>query len=431
MSQRSSGSLELRRKGFTLVELLVVIAIIGVLVGLLLPAVQAAREAARRMSCSNNFKQLGLAMHNYHAAYNQLPKQGSGTNQYPGAPAAWQSGPNAAGARGLNRLDLSALVALTPFMEQQAIWEQVSNPYQVPIGDPGAGRVFSAMGPGPHRNIAEINNGNGGSYRPWETTIPTFRCPSDPGEGLPSAGRTNYAVCTGDSIDMSANARLDNAARESNARAQWSRAGARGFYVFREDMRFRDCLDGLANTIAMGEIVTDLGDRDVRTAPPNTRRTTDLAVLGGATSCSTLVDPSRPQFWAPGTNLQNGNQQRRGFKWAFGRPLYTQVQTIRPPNSELCLGFNSTTAAGAGNHETGMLVSVSSRHQGGAHVLMGDGAVKFITDSIESGNQQSPMVKMNRQGHQGTYLPAGSQSPFGLWGSLGTRASREVIDEEI
>ena len=69
------------RRGFTLVELLVVIAIIGVLVGLLLPAVQAAREAARRMSCSNNFKQIGLGIHNYHSAYKQLPMHVGGTTE--------------------------------------------------------------------------------------------------------------------------------------------------------------------------------------------------------------------------------------------------------------------------------------------------------------------------------------------------------------
>ncbi|MEM6777765.1 MAG: DUF1559 domain-containing protein [Planctomycetota bacterium] len=421
-----------RRQAFTLVELLVVIAIIGVLVGLLLPAVQAAREAARRMSCSNNFKQLGLAMHNYHSAFKQLPKHGTGTQLYAGAPAAWQSGANVATARGLNRLQLSALVAMMPAMEQQAIWEQVSNPYQVPVGDPGEGRVFSPMGPSPHRTIAHINNtGTGGSYAPWETNIPTLRCPSDPGQGLPAQGRTNYGMCTGDSIDMSANARLDAQGRESSARAQWSRAGARGFFVFREDSKFRDCLDGLANTIAMGELTTDLGDRDTRTAPPNTNRGNDLALEGGTISCSGLADPERPQFWAPATNLQNGNQERRGYKWAYAVPLYTQVQTIRPPNSELCLGINSTTAAGSGTHETGMLVSVSSRHQGGAHVLMGDGAVKFITDSIEAGDQNSAMVKMTRNGHTGPYMPAGSASPFGLWGALGTRAAREVIDEEL
>ncbi|TWT96346.1 DUF1559 domain-containing protein [Neorhodopirellula pilleata] len=424
----------LYRRAFTLVELLVVIAIIGVLVGLLLPAVQAAREAARRMSCSNNFKQLGLAIHNYHSAYNQLPKHGTGTLQPASAPPAWQSGASAATAAGNNRFDLSGLVGLTPFFEQQAIWEQISNPYQIPAGDPGAGRFFNAMGPGPHRNIAEINDPSGGSYRPWESNIPTLRCPSDPGIGLPSAGRTNYGMCTGDSSDMSANGIPDPPTGiASNGRAQWHRVSQRGLFTFRPHgpSAFRDCLDGLSNTIAMGELVTDIGDRDKRTAPPSTRNTVDLALAGGALSCSTLTDPTRPQFWAPGTGLQNGNEQRRGYKWAFARPLYTQVQTIRPPNSELCLGAFSDTVPNPGTHELDMLVSVSSRHQGGAHVLMGDGAVKFITDSIEAGNQGSPMVKFVRTAHAGPYLPAGVGSPFGLWGSLGTRASKETIDKDF
>src|SRR6056297_164274 len=112
------------RRAFTLVELLVVIAIIGVLVGLLLPAVQAAREAARRMSCSNNFKQIGLAMHNYHAAYNQLPMHGTGTKVRAPANNNWWSQYN-----NENSWQLSALVGITPFMEQQALWEQISNPF--------------------------------------------------------------------------------------------------------------------------------------------------------------------------------------------------------------------------------------------------------------------------------------------------------------
>ena len=105
------------RQGFTLVELLVVIAIIGILVGLLLPAVQAAREAARRMSCSNNFKQIGLAVHNYHSSYKQLPQNGSGTTRTDAGHPTFNS----------SRLFASWLVGITPFIEQQALWENISN----------------------------------------------------------------------------------------------------------------------------------------------------------------------------------------------------------------------------------------------------------------------------------------------------------------
>ncbi len=113
------------RRGFTLVELLVVIAIIGVLVGLLLPAVQAAREAARRMSCGNNFKQIGLAIHNYHSAFKQLPRHQGGT---------WTDGNTPTDMN--NLMSLSMFVGLMPFLEQQAIWEQISHPLQQRVDGP-------------------------------------------------------------------------------------------------------------------------------------------------------------------------------------------------------------------------------------------------------------------------------------------------------
>ena len=185
--------------GFTLVELLVVIAIIGVLVGLLLPAVQAAREAARRMSCSNNFKQIGLGMHNYHSSYKQLPMQNGGTS-LPGSTDWWQ------GSMTTNNEELSALVGLTPFIEQQAIWEQIANSgtrtlnnQTPPSGVGPAGHqwlgFWTPMGPNPR-----VDRGNGADlFIPWSTEIPTFRCPSDPGTGRPGRGRTNYGVSLGDS----------------------------------------------------------------------------------------------------------------------------------------------------------------------------------------------------------------------------------------
>ena len=149
-----------RRRAFTLVELLVVIAIIGVLVGLLLPAVQAAREAARRMSCGNNIRQIGLAMHNYHDTYKKLPMQNGGTRDVvAGIPD--------------NKLELSFLVPLTPFVEQQPLWEQISNPNQVS----GGTIIYPPMGPEPRFTLASHSAGR---YEPWMTEVGTFRCPSDP-----------------------------------------------------------------------------------------------------------------------------------------------------------------------------------------------------------------------------------------------------------
>ncbi len=411
------------RRGFTLVELLVVIAIIGVLIGLLLPAVQAAREAARRMSCSNNFKQIGLALHNYHSAYKELPMQAGGTGwrDTTGLPYNFAS---SLGPPGHNRLELSALVGLTPFMEQQTVWELVANPFRIQNGS-GAGQFYNPMGPNPAMDLAR--HSNVGQYDPWVTQIPTYRCPSDPGTGLPAQGRTNYAVCMGDSLHRTNNGLgANNGSRPGSGRARHVRASCRGVFVARKVMKFRDILDGLANTIAMGEIATDLGDYDSTTTslPVSDVLGIDLRVdAPHAIACTQSLDPQRPRYWDPMVRAdidnRTGPEDRRGYKWARGRPLFTGMNTILPPNKPICTNNNPQNFG---------VMPPSSRHQGGAHVLMSDGAVIFITDSIEAGNSSAKPVHRNSQPPDP--LP-GAESPFGLWGALGTRANSETIEEEL
>jgi len=405
------------RSAFTLVELLVVIAIIGVLVGLLLPAVQAAREAARRMSCSNNFKQVGLAIHNYHAAYNQLPTQGTGPAATSGSFTAnnWGGDPDL--GRGQAAHDLSFLVGLLPFIEQQALWEQISNPLNIKLDGTAMTNPWSPMGPNP-----EFTN----AYLPWQTEVSGFRCPSDPGTGLPAQGRTNYAACHGDSnFRYETTSPTRNGGTSSN-NAQMQQGSHRGFFVNRNKMAFRDCLDGLSNTIACGEIATDLGDLDARTDPnghgassvtPPSATGTDA--YGNPGNCRNGLDPNRPLFWAVATAA--AADQRRGMKWGSAYARYTTFNTILPPNSPSCVVHGTLI-------ERGGTLSASSRHQGGAHVLMGDGAVKFITDSIEAGSS-SAAPAWHYIGTGTVSNRVGQVSPYGIWGSLGTRSMKENIGE--
>jgi prepilin-type N-terminal cleavage/methylation domain-containing protein/prepilin-type processing-associated H-X9-DG protein len=393
-----------RRHGFTLVELLVVIAIIGVLVGLLLPAVQAAREAARRMSCSNNFKQIGLAIHNYHAAFNQMPTHGAGTNPEP--PDAWYKTSTTG-----NRMRLSALVPMLPYIEQQGLWEQISNPSTQRTDGTVQSPPWPAMGPTPDQI----------QYTPWVNEIPTFRCPSDPGRGLPALGRTNYGACLGDSIwQLHFGPYNNNRSAITSGRAQQARAAHRGFFMPLHDSEFRDALDGLSNTIAMGEMITALQDGDKRGNSVATNGGNSgpfgLAALRRNPNICTdngYVDPERPQFWLPEWQQQNRRNFARGHRWADYLPLMSGVTTILPPNREACGRYNALG--------TTLVATVSSRHQGGAHVLMGDGAVRFVTDSIEAGNSNAENIWQNN-------VP-GSASPYGLWGALGTRASKETTEE--
>ncbi|QEF99771.1 hypothetical protein Mal15_38380 [Stieleria maiorica] len=408
------------RDGFTLVELLVVIAIIGILVGLLLPAVQAAREAARRMSCGNNFKQIGLALHNYHSAYKQIPTHLGGTTSNGTNTTADQE---LRPPTGHNNLFLSMMVGLTPFVEQQAIWDLISNPYQSenPTGTPVG--IYQAMGPRPDKGLGGANGHATEPYEPWLTELPTLRCPSDPGVGLPARGRTNYAACIGDSSRFSNNGPRNPEGIVTTGRSRQSMASQRGVFVPRKiATKFRDILDGLSNTIAMGEICTDLGDRDIRahlgSVLASGLRPWDV---DGAVQCEQWKDPDRPRFWSPTASLSGGVQAKRGFAWAHGMPFWSSMNTILPPNREQC-GWNGVSSEG--------IYPPGSRHQGGCHILMADGAVIFITDSIEAGNSRSAQVVDGTPGGAGG-LPPGSPSPFGLWGALGTRASSETIQEQL
>ena len=175
---------------------------------------------------------------------------------------------------------------------------------------------------------------------------------------------------------------------------------------------FNDVLDGLSNTLAMGEIVVGTGNREIIADVVNLANGDDVVNLPPNTwATNGTLDPERPLFYSDAAPVDGNRNHGRGRRWTDGRPQYTTFTTIRPPNS-----YN--IARWEGNFG---LFSAASRHQGGCHVLMGDGAVKFITDSIEAGNQ-------NTVSYSSANPKAGKKSPYGLWGSLGTKASKETIE---
>lgn len=344
-------------RAFTLVELLVVIVIIALLVGLLLPNVRFSREAARRMSCSNNIKQIGLALHNYHSSYKHLPSAMGGTH------------------RG-NANRLSGLVAILPFMEQQAVWEEIRTATEID------GVMYPAMGPAPWIS----------HYTPWKTQIPTLQCPSSPSESI-EFGLTSFTFCVGDT------------AREIHQPLQ-----LRGVFACRLTSRFKDITDGLANTIAMGEIGTPV-DSMLKSTFATDQPTN---ILDGPELCLNVRDPERPAFYADGVSV---DEHGRGGRWADGAAGYSLISTILPPNSPNCAVGGTDVVDG--------IYSAGSFHQGGSHVLMADGAVIFMTESVEAGDPSHPTLK-SQELADGP-LP----SRYGLWGALGTANGEEEIEEQL
>jgi len=233
------------------------------------------------MSCSNNSKQIGFAVQQYHSVHKQLPILGAGVDSdgtssvgmdsagTGSAPPYDNSGPNDNWWTTLshsNSWRLSAGWTDTFLQTTSSMGTNLKSQHQR-FGEPrnrhAPPNSWPAIGPVPSqaRNV------------PWANEIPTLRYLSDPVVGLPTLGRTIYAMCLGDSFVYSIQRakqfrnRTNPCKRSAwnNGRAIHNRASNRGMFVVHEEMRFPDILDGLTDTIMMGEIATDLGDRNIRT----------------------------------------------------------------------------------------------------------------------------------------------------------------------
>ncbi len=235
-----------KSRGFTLVELLVVIAIIGVMVGLLLPAVQAAREAARRMQCGNNLKQIGLGFHNYHAAYDRFPPGYTYQINSAGATVAAQYD---GGVTGRHRSQWAWGAFLLPFVEQAAMYERLR------INDI---RIADALvAGGANDRVADL-----------QTAVPTFICPSDVGpvnhndNDLRDSNNNTRGISKSNYVGVNTTRRWHSGGRmcgpDANASSVWTPAptfdqGPNGMMFRDKGMRFRDILDGSSNTLLVGE----------------------------------------------------------------------------------------------------------------------------------------------------------------------------------
>jgi prepilin-type N-terminal cleavage/methylation domain-containing protein/prepilin-type processing-associated H-X9-DG protein len=316
----------MRRKAFTLIELLVVIAIIAVLIGLLLPAVQKVREAANRMSCSNNLKQLGVAAHTYHDAFKRFPP---GTN----LPAAVLL-PNATPpSRSPNPLvpgqSFSLYTSLLPYVEQGNIAQVLNNVGKAAL--PKGITVSMRDEPG---NDSQYNNCNGRNS-PGATIIKTFLCPSDIGIKQTTWNSNNVDYYFG------ANTYGGNAGIVGFYFDAMSQDGI--FYI-NSSVRIGDITDGTSNTFLFGE--------------------------------RNRIDPTY-LILAQTSSLEN----RSGWAWANqlgGFDYLFSATRSRPINWMLPSGVTSDPGYILQDDRINVY---GSQHSGGANFCFADGSVKFVTDS--------------------------------------------------
>jgi prepilin-type N-terminal cleavage/methylation domain-containing protein/prepilin-type processing-associated H-X9-DG protein len=337
--------------GFTLVELLVVIAIIGLLAALLLPAVQAAREAARRMQCANNLKQVALAAQNYHEANEVFP---------PGDLGGWSG--------------WSAQARLLPYLEQGPLYDAINFsfanriPYGSPWGDPARTEV---------NTTATL------------TRLTTFLCPS----ATWPTGNLAFPKTDG---PRPGNCYFASMGPSLHFRGDFARARPTG--MFASDgptIGLRDALDGASGTILFGEWL--VGDCDPsRLSPQDVIAMGDLGPNGEvngwdyatmnmplgdaggafrrwlatipAAARASVGDPTRNKSWL-------------GEVWAAGTCGLGMGNTLLPPNSR----YNNAQVLGAGaeDFDTPGVYGLSSAHPGGAHVAFADGSVRLLKSTTD------------------------------------------------
>ena len=431
------------RRGFTIIELLVVIAIIGILAGLLLPAINQAREAARRISCNSNIRQMGLALLTYDEKYRRFP-----TSNSPWGARNVAAEGEANAARRPNESwraeRYSGIVGLLPFMDQQPLYEKIHNGMIAKAEGPGGDYGPWYFGPyGFTRNGAPPMTGTGYAnikawpdneqdlypwdyaYPPNRTQVGLLKCPSDPTRTTGHA-RINYGFCYADGIVGQNGGSRDN-------------AQVRGCFQKFLPFSTSSVTDGGSNTIAFGELGNPASN--------------DVGFFG--TAKVTLIDAQvqgRTHYELP---LQDENKalgidvlacqkkavagryvgqqtlaSNRGQRWLDQLTCFTGFNTIIGPNGAACTPSNKDWGEGDG------IYTASSYHYGGAHVVMFDGRTVFISDSI---NVSDPMGSGSdtstyyAPGHNGGTTTGNwsAPSPFGVWGALGTARAGESTIEAV
>jgi prepilin-type N-terminal cleavage/methylation domain-containing protein/prepilin-type processing-associated H-X9-DG protein len=374
-----------KRTAFTLVELLVVIAIIGILIALLLPAVQAAREAARRMQCVNNLKQLSLALHTYHDATK-------------GFPAAMGYSPAGAAFPLKDELDEYSLfgphVALLSYIEQGSVFERFTAACQEYKANPPG---FALGAPGSDWKNARIS---------------AFSCPS-------GSTRTNGLSDISGIGQISSNSYVfsmgDYAGGTNIGSTNTNRGAFGGHKKFRSMGSFSD---GTSNTVVFSESIP--GDQNGNRVKGNISYFNSGNPLNAMTPQQCLGTSSDKKV------LNQNQYYARGEVWFLGIPQFNAFLTVLPPNSPSCANSQRSQGNYELEYDAG-IYSASSNHTGGVNIGLGDGSVTFTSDTISSTTQGDLGTDTRKNSFSLASTSPSGHSPFGTWGALGSINGNESV----